>query len=171
MLEKTNFSCTFAPCDKYYFFYMKIVGIANDHAGFVLKIKMVDYLRQKGYTVRNFGTDTPDPVDYPDYAHPLANAVEKGECELGISICGSGNGINVTVNKHAGIRGALCWLPEISHLARAHNNANICSLPARFISEETAYSIVDEFLNTPFENGRHQTRIEKIARLYPYSVL
>jgi len=150
---------------------MKIIGIANDHAGYKLKLKMVDYLQQKGYTVKNFGTDTPDPVDYPDYAHPLANAVEHGECELGISICGSGNGINVTVNKHAGIRGALCWLPEISRLARAHNNANICSLPARFISEETAYSIVDKFLNTPFENGRHQTRIDKIAHLYPYSVL
>ena len=150
---------------------MKIIGIANDHAGYKLKLKMVDYLQQKGYTVKNFGTDTPDPVDYPDYAHPLANAVEHGECELGISICGSGNGINVTVNKHAGIRGALCWLPEISRLARAHNNANICSLPARFISEETAYSIVDKFLNTPFENGRHQTRIDKIARLYPYTIL
>ena len=142
---------------------MKTIGIANDHAGYELKIKIAGYLRQKGYTVKDFGADTSSSVDYPDYAHPLANAVEQGECELGISICGSGNGINVTVNKHAGIRGALCWLPEISRLARAHNDANICSLPARFITEETAYRIVDEFLDTPFEGGRHQRRIEKIV--------
>ena len=141
---------------------MKTVCIANDHAGYELKRKMVDYLRQKGYEVKNFGADTSDSVDYPDYAHLLANAVEQGECELGISICGSGNGINITVNKHSGVRGALCWLPEISRLARAHNDANICSLPARFITEETAYSIVDEFLNTPFNGGRHQLRVDKI---------
>ncbi len=141
---------------------MKIIGIANDHAGYELKLKMIGYLQKKGYTVKDFGSDTPDSVDYPDYAHPLANAVERGECTLGISICGSGNGINMTVNKHAGVRGALCWRPEISRLARAHNDANICSLPARFISEETAYCIVDEFLNTPFDGGRHQCRVDKI---------
>jgi ribose 5-phosphate isomerase B len=141
---------------------MKTIGIANDHAGYMLKLKMVDYLQKKGYAVKDFGADTPESVDYPDYAHPLANAVEEGECESGISICGSGNGINMAVNKHAGIRGALCWTPEISRLARAHNDANICSLPARFITGETAYSIVDEFLNTPFEGGRHQRRIDKI---------
>jgi ribose 5-phosphate isomerase B len=141
---------------------MKIIGIANDHAGYELKLKMVDYLQQKGYTVRNFGADTSESVDYPDYAHPLADAVVQGECASGISICGSGNGINMTVNKHAGIRGALCWSPDISWLARAHNDANICSLPARFITEETAYRIVDEFLNTPFDGGRHQLRIDKI---------
>ena len=146
------------------------IGIANDHAGYELKLKVVDYLIQKGYTVKNFGADTSDSVDYPDYAHLLANAVEQGKCELGISICGSGNGINMTVNKHVGIRGALCWLPEISRLARAHNNANICSLPARFISEETAFRIVDEFLNTPFDGGRHQRRVEKID-IHPYTVL
>lgn len=140
-----------------------VIGIANDHAGYELKLKMVDYLQKKGYTIKNFGSDTSESVDYPDYAHLLANAVEQGDCGLGISICGSGNGINMTVNKHAGIRGALCWLPEISNLARAHNDANICSLPARFISEETALSIVDEFLNTPFTGGRHQRRIEKIT--------
>ena len=144
---------------------MKIIGIANDHAGYELKLKMVDYLRQKGFSVKNFGADTSDAVDYPDYAHPLARAVEQGECALGISICGSGNGINMTVNKYAGIRGALCWNPEICRLARAHNNANICSLPARFITEETAYRIVDEFLNTPFDGGRHQQRIEKIVEV------
>ena len=150
---------------------MKTIGIANDHAGYELKLKMVAYLQQKGYTVRNFGADTSESVDYPDYAHPLANAVEQGECELGITICGTGNGINITVNKHTGIRGALCWCPEISRLARAHNNANICSLPARFITEEAAYRIVDEFLNTAFEGGRHQLRIEKIVRLHSYSIL
>jgi ribose 5-phosphate isomerase B len=141
---------------------MKTIGIANDHAGYELKLKMVEYLQKKGYTVKNFGADTSESVDYPDYAHPLANAVEKDECESGISICGSGNGINMTVNKHAGIRGDLCWIPEISRLARAHNDANICSLPARFITDETAYRIVDEFLNTPFDGGRHQCRIDKI---------
>jgi ribose 5-phosphate isomerase B len=141
---------------------MKIVGVANDHAGYELKVKIVAYLQQKGYIVKNYGADTAESVDYPDYAHPLANAIVNGECDLGISICGSGNGINITVNKHAGIRGALCWLPEISRLARAHNNANICSLPARFINEETAYNIIDVFLNTPFLGGRHQRRIDKI---------
>ena len=140
----------------------KTIGIANDHAGFELKLKIFNYLIQRGYTVTDFGTNAHDPVDYPDFAHPLAVAVEKGDCHAGISICGSGNGINMTVNKHADIRGALCWIPEISQLARAHNNANICSLPARFISDETAYSIVDAFLHTPFEGGRHQRRVEKI---------
>ena len=151
---------------------MKTIGVANDHAGYEFKLKIVDYLRQKGYIVKNFGADTSEAADYPDYAHPLANAVEQGECDFGISICGSGNGINITVNKHKNIRGALCWLPEISRLARSHNNANICSLPARFITEETAYQTIDEFLNTPFEGGRHQTRIDKIIEsLHPYSVL
>jgi len=150
---------------------MKTIGIANDHAGYELKLKIVDYFQQRGYVVRNFGADASDSVDYPDYAHPLANAVVQGECDFGISICGSGNGINMTVNKHAGIRGALCWRPEISRLARAHNDANICSLPARFITEEMAYCIVDEFLNTPFEGGRHQCRIEKIVPVHPYSLL
>jgi len=141
---------------------VKTIGVANDHAGYEFKLKIVDYLCNKGYEVKNYGADTEEAVDYPDYAHPLASAVEQGECDFGISICGSGNGINITVNKHANIRGALCWLPEISQLARAHNNANICSLPARFITEETAFQIIDEFLNTPFEGDRHQTRIDKI---------
>ena len=142
---------------------VKTIGIANDHAGYEFKLKIVDYLRGKGYDVKNFGADSDEAVDYPDFAHPLAKAVERGECGLGISICGSGNGINITVNKYANIRGALCWLPEISQLARAHNNANVCSLPARFITEETAYKIIDEFLNTPFEGDRHQRRIDKIG--------
>ncbi|MDR2038393.1 MAG: ribose 5-phosphate isomerase B [Bacteroidales bacterium] len=142
---------------------MKTIGIANDHAGYQLKLKLIDYLQQKGYTVNDLGSKSPDPVDYPDFAHPLANAVEQGSCELGISICGTGNGINMTVNKHKGIRGALCWNAEISRLARAHNDANICSIPARFISEEMVYTIVDEFLNTSFDGGRHLQRIKKIA--------
>ena len=141
---------------------LNIIGVANDHAGYELKLKVVDYLVQKGYTVKNYGADTSESVDYPDFAHILANAIKKGECHFGFSICFSGNGINMAVNKHAGIRGALCWLPEISRLARAHNNANICSLPAQFISVETAYRIIDVFLNTPFDGGRHQRRIDKI---------
>ena len=143
---------------------MKIIGIANDHAGYELKVKMIDYLQRKGYQVYDYGSDSSASVDYPDYAHPLADAVETEACELGIAICGSGNGVNITVNKHSGIRGALCWSPEISRLARCHNNANICSLPARFISEDTAYCIIDEFLTTPFEGGRHQCRVDKIIR-------
>ena len=147
---------------------MKIIGIANDHAGYELKLKIVDYLQQKGYTVKNFGADTSESVDYPDYAHPLAQAIIMDDCALGITICGSGNGINMTVNKYTAVRGALCWCPESSRLARAHNDANICSLPARFITKEIAYRIVDVFLNTPFEGGRHQVRIDKIENQKSY---
>ena len=142
---------------------MKIIGVANDHAGYGFKLKIADYLQQKGYTVKDFGSNTAESTDYPDYAHPLANAVSAGECDWGFVICCTGNGINMTVNKYAGIRAALCWLPEISRLARAHNNANICSLPANFISEEVMYCIINEFLNTQFEGGRHQRRVEKIT--------
>ena len=142
---------------------LNIIGVANDHAGYELKLKVVDYLVKNGYEVKNYGADTSESVDYPDYAHVLANAISKGECQFGFSICCSGNGVNMAVNKHIGIRGALCWLPEISRLARAHNNANICSLPAQFISEETVHRIIDAFLNTPFEGGRHQRRIDKIT--------
>ena len=145
---------------------MRTIGIANDHVGYEFKLKIVDYLQQKGYTVKNFGSDSAEPADYPDYAHPLAHAVSAGECELGFVICCTGNGVNMTVNKHANIRGALCWHPEISRLARSHNDANICSLPARSITEESAYSIVDEFLNTSFEGGRHQRRVGKIMQMW-----
>ncbi len=138
------------------------IGFACDHAGFRLKEVLIDYLTKAGYETLNFGTNSEDSCDYPDFAHPLAYAVANGSCEYGISICGSGNGINMTVNKHKGIRSALCWNVEISELARLHNDANICSLPARFISEETAIAIVDKFLNTPFEGGRHLGRINKI---------
>lgn len=117
----------------------------------------------ENYEVSDFGCNSVESVDYPDYGHPLAKAVSSGEFEMGISICGSGNGMNMVVNKHPGIRSALCWNEEISRLARAHNDANICALPGRFISESEAYSIIRTFLNTEFEGGRHERRVEKIS--------
>lgn len=138
------------------------IGIANDHAGYELKQKVVKHLESKGCIVCDFGTDSAESVDYPDFAHKLAAAVESGSCEYGIAICGSGNGINMTVNHHQGIRGALCWTPEIAKLARLHNDANIIALPARFIEAELAFEMVDLFLSTDFEGGRHQARIDKI---------
>ncbi|MDD3739684.1 MAG: ribose 5-phosphate isomerase B [Bacteroidales bacterium] len=141
---------------------MKTIGLACDHAGFKLKNFLIEFLNTKGYKTINFGTNSEESCDYPDFAHPLAEAVENKTCDLGISICGSGNGINMTVNKHQGIRSALCWSPEISELARLHNDANICSLPARFITNEIAIMIVEKFLNTKFEGGRHINRINKI---------
>ena len=137
--------------------------IASDHAGFFLKEMIIKYLVKEQYEVKDVGCFAAEPpVDYPDYGHQLAQAVVAGEYDFGISICGTGNGINMTVNKHQGIRGALCWDEEISRFARAHNNANVCSLPARFISESEAALIVKTFLNTPFDCGRHTPRIEKI---------
>jgi len=141
----------------------KKIAIVSDHAGFFLKEKILDYLIKEKYDVKDFGCSTADTVDYPDLGHPLANAVSAGEYELGISLCGTGNGINMVVNKHPGIRSALCWNEEISRLARAHNDANICAMPARFISESEAYLIVKTFLTTSFEGGRHQRRIDKIS--------
>lgn len=141
----------------------KKIAIASDHAGFLLKEKLLSYLRKEKYEVKDFGCFSEESVDYADFAHPLANAVTAGEFEVGISICGSGNGINMAVNKHPGIRSALCWNEEISRLARAHNDANICALPGRFISESEALLIINTFLNTSFEGGRHQTRIDKIS--------
>ncbi len=141
---------------------MKKLGFASDHAGYQLKENLIEYVKTLGFEVEDFGTYTIDSCDYPDYAHLLANAVENKTCFVGFSICGSGNGINMTVNKHQKIRSALCWTPEISRLARLHNNANICSLPARFIDVSEAKQIVDAFLNTNFEGGRHINRINKI---------
>lgn len=138
------------------------IGIAADHAGFELKEKIKKHLENSGHTVNDFGTYSDKSTDYADYAHPLAESVEKFENNYGISICGSGNGINMTVNKHELIRSALCWNVEIAELARSHNDANICALPARFISPELAEKIVDTFLSTTFEGGRHKARIEKI---------
>ena len=139
------------------------LAIGCDHAGFELKEVLKKFLLAKNIEVIDFGTHSEESVDYADYAHPLAEAVESQRCDLGITICGSGNGITMTVNKHQGIRAALCWTAEISRLARAHNDANICSLPGRFVSVEEAKNIVDVFLSTPFEGGRHQKRIEKIS--------
>lgn len=138
------------------------IAIACDHAGFEYKEKLVDYLRKNGHEVKDFGTHSPESMDYPDTVHPLAEAVESGEFERGIVLCGSGNGASMTANKHQGIRCALCWNIEIAWLARLHNNANVCGLPARFIAYEEAQEIVDRFLVTEFEGGRHQRRIEKI---------
>jgi ribose 5-phosphate isomerase B len=138
------------------------IAITSDHAGYYLKEILLKYLRKMNFEVRDFGATGREPVDYPDFGHPMAAAVSAGEYELGISICGTGNGMNITVNKHQGIRGALCWNEEISKLARAHNDANICALPARFITESEAYLIVKTFLETKFEAGRHKSRIDKI---------
>lgn len=138
------------------------IGVACDHAGYELKTKVIKYLESKGCVVHDFGTDSAESVDYPDYAHKLASAVESGSCQFGIAICGSGNGVNMTVNHHRKVRGALCWTPEIAALARQHNDANIISLPARFIEPSIALQMVDVFLSTDFEGGRHQRRVEKI---------
>lgn len=140
----------------------KRIVIASDHAGYQMKLRIIEFLKSMGYQVEDLGTDTPEPVDYPDFGHPLAEAVESGAYPLGISLCGSGNGINMVTNKHQGIRGALCWNKEITRLARSHNDANICSLPARFLDQEEAKEIVRIFLDTPFEGERHKERIKKI---------
>lgn len=138
------------------------IAIACDHAGFEYKEKLVEYLRSKGNEVKDFGTNSPESMDYPDTVHPLAVAVENGEFEKGIVLCGSGNGVSITANKHQGIRCALCWNVEIAWLARLHNDANVCAIPARFIAYEEAEEIVARFLSTEFEGGRHQRRVEKI---------
>jgi len=140
----------------------KKIAIVSDHAGFFLKEKLYKYLIKEKYDVKDLGCSSEEKVDYPDFGHTLANAVSSGEYELGISICRSGNGMNMVVNKHQKIRGALCWNEESSRLARAHNDANICALPGRFISESEAYLIVKTFLETEFDGGRHKPRIDKI---------
>lgn len=141
----------------------RVLAIASDHAGYQMKLSIIKYLEEKGYEVKDFGTDSTDAVNYPDFGHPLAEAVESGRFNLGISLCGSGNGINMVTNKHQGIRGALCWNKEISTMARLHNDANICSLPARYLDLETAREILDAFLETDYEGGRHDIRISHIA--------
>jgi len=148
---------------KMYFMSEKRIVIASDHAGYKLKEKIIKYLIEENYTLKDLGTKNEESVDYPDFGHPLAREVESGNCDFGISLCGSGNGINMTANKHSKIRSALCWNEEISRLARAHNDANICSLPARFINYEIAILIVKTFLKTEFDGGRHERRIAKIA--------
>ena len=138
------------------------IAFASDHAGFKTKQILIEYIKEKGIEVKDFGTYSEDSCDYPDYAHPMAKAVENKEFDLGISLCGSGNGINMVANKYQGIRSALCWNVEISKLARQHNDANICAVPARFVTENEAKDIVDAFISTSFEGGRHQRRIDKI---------
>lgn len=138
------------------------IAIGSDHAGYELKEELVEYLPDK-YTLLDKGTFSKDSVDYPEFAHSVANAVQNGEAELGILICGSANGVAITANKHANIRCAICWEVEIAELARAHNNANIAALPARFISVQQAKDIVDAFLTSDFEGGRHQRRVSQIG--------
>jgi len=139
------------------------ISIGNDHAGPEYKKAIVQYLESKGHEVTNYGTDTTDSVDYPDFGHAVAKDVSEGRADFGIVICGSGNGIAMTVNKHQKVRAALCWMKEITALARQHNDANIISIPARFTSIPQAVEMVDTFLNTEFEGGRHQTRVNKIS--------
>ena len=142
---------------------MKKIGLACDHAGFEYKEKIKVLLEEKGYEIVDFGCYSKESVDYPDFAHELANAVSINDCDLGIQFCGSGNGINMSANKHQEIRSALCWQAEIAELSRLHNNANICTMPARYISFDEVKKIVDIFLNTEFEGGRHKRRVNKIA--------
>jgi len=139
------------------------IAIGNDHAGTDYKDRIVEHLQNNGYNVLNFGTNSDKSVDYPDFIHPVANAIEKGEADFGIIICGSGNGAQMTANKHKGVRAALCWNNELVSLARQHNDANVLSIPARFVSKHQALSFVDIFLNTKFEGGRHQNRVNKIS--------
>lgn len=140
-----------------------IIPIGADHAGFELKTEIISFLEEKGFSVKDFGCYSNDSIDYPDFGHPVAEMVESNEAMLGIVICGSGNGIAMTVNKHQDIRAALCWTKEIAALARQHNDANIISIPARYTSIQQAIEMVDTFLNTPFEGGRHANRVHKIA--------
>ena len=141
---------------------MKTIGLASDHAGYALKEHAKEYLTRRGLDWRDFGTCSTESCDYPDYAHPLALAVEGGECCPGIAVCGSGEGISMTLNKHQGIRAALCWRPDIARLSRQHNDANILVMPGRFVTDEEADAIMDAFLATDFEGGRHQRRIDKM---------
>lgn len=142
---------------------IKVVGLASDHAGFELKEFVKQYLTEKGIPFKDYGTNSDVSCDYPDFAHALAQGIEKGEVYPGIGICGSGEGIAMTLNKHQNIRAGLAWIPEIAHLMRQHNNANVLVMPGRFINHEMARKIMDEFLSTNFEGGRHQRRVEKIA--------
>ena len=138
------------------------IAVASDHAGFECKQTVLKFLQEQGIEYKDFGTYSAESCDYLDYAHPLSDAVSRGEFDKGITLCGSGNGINMTANKHKGIRSAICWLPEIAKLARLHNDANVCALPARYISNNEAIEILKVFLTTEFEGGRHLTRINKI---------
>ena len=141
---------------------IKTIGICSDHAGFPRKQHVKQWLEEKGLAYKDFGTYTEESCDYPDYAHPMAEAIEQGECYPGIAICGSGQGISITLNKHQGIRCALCWEPELAALSRKHNDANVLAMPGRFISNEQADAIMEAFFSTDFEGGRHLRRVQKI---------
>ena len=143
----------------------EIFPIASDHAGFELKQEVIKWLEELGYEVKDYGTYSSDSCDYPDFAHQVGRVINNGECKRGIVICGSGEGVSMTVNKYPNVRCGLCWNTEIAHLVRQHNNANVLAMPARFISVELAHEIVNEFLNTEFEGGRHERRVEKISQL------
>jgi ribose 5-phosphate isomerase B len=142
---------------------MDKIAIGADHAGFEYKELLKGWLDKNGYTVKDFGTYNTDSADYPDFAHPVANAVEKKEFEFGLLVCGSANGVAITANKHQGVRAAICWNEELADLARQHNNANVLCLPARYISIELAEKILDRFLHSNFEGGRHERRVGKIS--------
>jgi ribose 5-phosphate isomerase B len=145
------------------FDFSKPIAIGADHAGYEYKSMIIDMLQGKGVQIKDLGTHSKDSVDYPDFAHPVANAVENGEAACGILICGSANGVAITANKHQGIRAAICWTNNIATLARQHNNANIICIPSRFVSPPTAEEMVNIFLSTAFEGGRHQNRVAKMA--------
>ena len=147
-----------------------MIGLASDHAGFSLKKFVRQYLEENNIDYRDYGTFSEESCDYADYAHPLAYAIEAGDCYPGIAICGSGEGISMTLNKHHGIRAALCWIPEIARLSRLHNDANVLVMPGRFITPEEARSIMDVFLSTNFEGGRHKRRIDKIPIHSPQEI-
>ena len=140
----------------------KVIALGCDHAGFDYKEAVVSLLTKRGFSILNKGTDSSESVDYPDYVHPVALEVENNKVDFGIVMCGSGNGVAMTVNKHQGIRAALCWTKELAELARQHNNANILAIPARFISQEVALEMINAFIDTVFEGGRHQRRVDKI---------
>lgn len=141
---------------------MEKIGIASDHAGYEMKEFLVGYLVSKGFEVLDFGTDSPQSVDYPDFAHPLAEAIESGELQRGVALCGSGEGMTITLNKHQGIRAGLAWEPEIASLIRRHNDANVIVLPARFISNDQAVEMLDAWFSAQFEGGRHENRLKKV---------
>ena len=140
------------------------IAIGNDHAGTELKQQVLRYLEENNHTVINVGTDSDESVDYPDFAHQVGKLVNENEAEMGVVICGSGNGVNITVNKYSGVRSALCWTTEIAALARQHNNANVIAIPARFVSNTLALEMVKVFFETDFEGGRHSRRVDKIAQ-------
>lgn len=139
------------------------IAVGGDHAGFEYKERIAEELSELGYELKDFGSHSPDSVDYPDYVHPVAGGVESGQFDFGVLVCGSGNGVAMTANKHAGIRAAICWSELLATLARQHNDANIICIPARFISYELALEVVKLFLNTEFEGGRHKRRVDKIS--------